>query len=83
MRPEVIGLWPVHGSPRDLDVTRQGMVRNRIYLGDHTEFSIQVPALGDVMVRRPKSDPLALSLQPGDTVELGWRAEQALALGMD
>jgi spermidine/putrescine transport system ATP-binding protein len=83
VRPEVIGLWPVHGGPRDLDVTRQGVVRNRIYLGDHTEFSIQVPALGDVMVRRPKSDPLALGLQPGDTVELGWRAEQALALSTD
>jgi spermidine/putrescine transport system ATP-binding protein len=83
VRPEVIGLWPVHNSPRDLDVARQGVVRNRIYLGDHTEFSIQVPALGDVMVRRPKSDPLALSLQPGDTVELGWHAEQALALGVD
>ena len=77
----MIGLWPVGGAPRDLDIARQGQVRNRIYLGDHTEFSLHVPALGEVMVRRPKSDALALSLQPGDRVELGWRADQALALG--
>jgi len=83
VRPEVIGLWAVGGAPRDLDITRQGQVRNRIYLGDHTEFSVHVPQLGDVMVRRPKSDPLAFNLQPGDAVELGWRGEQALALSTD
>lgn len=83
VRPEVIGLWSVGAGPRDLDITRQGQVRNRIYLGDHTEFSVHVPELGEVMVRRPKSDPLALSLQPGDAVELGWRGDQALALNVD
>ena len=57
-----------------------GQVRNRIYLGDHTEFSVHVPELGELMVRLPKSDPLAMRLQPGDAVEIGWRAEQALAL---
>ncbi len=44
----------------DLDLRRPGQVRNRIYLGDHTEFSVHVPELGDVMVRLPKSDPLAM-----------------------
>jgi spermidine/putrescine transport system ATP-binding protein len=83
VRPEVIGLWATGGAPRDLDLARQGQVRNRIYLGDHTEFSVHVPDFGEVMVRRPKSDPLALSLQPGDAVELGWRGEQALALSAD
>lgn len=83
VRPEVIGLWVIGGAPRDLDIVRQGEVRNRIYLGDHTEFSVHVPALGEVMVRRPKSDPLALSLQPGDTIELGWHGAQALALSAD
>jgi spermidine/putrescine transport system ATP-binding protein len=80
VRPEVIGLWSVGNAPADLDVRRQGQVRNRIYLGDHTEFSLHVPELGELMVRLPKSDPLAMSLQPGDVAEVGWRAEQALAL---
>ena len=83
VRPEVIGLWETGSAPRDLDIARQGQVRNRIYLGDHTEFSVLVPELGEVMVRRPKSDPLALRLQPGDSADLGWRADQVLALGAD
>jgi spermidine/putrescine transport system ATP-binding protein len=80
VRPEVIGLWAIGRGPADLDLRRQGQVRNRIYLGDHTEFSVHVPDLGELMVRLPKSDPLAMSLQPGDMAEIGWRAEQALAL---
>jgi spermidine/putrescine transport system ATP-binding protein len=80
VRPEVIGLWPAGRAASDLDVRRAGQVRNRIYLGDHTEFSVHVPELGELMVRLPKSDPLAMSLQPGDTAEIGWRADQALAL---
>jgi spermidine/putrescine transport system ATP-binding protein len=80
VRPEVIGLWPIGRAPADLDVRRQGRVRNRIYLGDHTEFSLHVPELGELMVRLPKSDPLAMSLQPGDMAEIGWRADKALAL---
>ncbi len=80
VRPEVIGLWPVGRAPTGLDVRRQGQVRNRIYLGDHTEFSVRVPELGELMVRLPKSDALAMRLQPGDVAEIGWRADQALAL---
>ena len=80
VRPEVIGLWPVGRAPNDLELRRQGQVRNRIYLGDHTEFSVHVPELGDLMVRLPKSDPLAMRLQPGDAAEIGWRSDQALVL---
>jgi spermidine/putrescine transport system ATP-binding protein len=80
VRPEVIGLWQAGRAPAALDVSRQGQVRNRIYLGDHTEFSVHVPELGELMVRLPKSDALAMRLQPGDTAEIGWRADQALAL---
>jgi spermidine/putrescine transport system ATP-binding protein len=80
VRPEVIGLWPAGRGSANLDLSRPGQVRNRIYLGDHTEFSVHVPELGDVMVRLPKSDPLAMRLQPGDAAEIGWRAEQALVL---
>ena len=80
VRPEVIGVWPVNRAPADLDLRRPGQVRNRIYLGDHTEFSVQVPELGELMVRLPKSDPLAMRLQPGDAAEIGWRADQALVL---
>jgi spermidine/putrescine transport system ATP-binding protein len=80
VRPEVIGLWTVGRAASGLDLSRPGQVRNRIYLGDHTEFSVHVPELGELMVRLPKSDPLAMRLQPGDAAEIGWRGEQALVL---
>jgi spermidine/putrescine transport system ATP-binding protein len=80
VRPEVIGIWPSGRGPSDLDLRRPGQVRNRIFLGDHTEFSVHVRELGELMVRLPKSDPLAMRLQPGDAAEIGWRAEQALVL---
>ena len=80
VRPEVIGLWPVGRASADLDLRAQGQVRNRIFLGDHTEFSVHVAELGELMVRLPKSDPLAMRLQPGDAAEIGWRGDQALAL---
>ena len=82
VRPEVIGLWQAGRTPTALDVSRQGQVRNRFYLGDHTEFSVHVPELGELMVRLPKSEALAMHLQPGDTAEIGWRADQALALSV-
>jgi spermidine/putrescine transport system ATP-binding protein len=80
VRPEVIGLWAAGAAPANLDLRRSGQVRNRIYLGDHTEFSVFVAEFGELMVRLPKSDPLALQLQPGDAADIGWRAEQTLAL---
>jgi spermidine/putrescine transport system ATP-binding protein len=80
VRPEVIGLWAAGAAPAHLDLRRSGQVRNRIYLGDHTEFSVFVAEFGELMVRLPKSDPLALHLQPGDAADIGWRAEQTLAL---
>ena len=44
-----------------------------------TRRLIIVAARG-LMVRLPKSDPLAMRLQPGDAAEVGWRADQALVL---
>lgn len=80
VRPEVIGLWRPGQAPADLPVKRRATVRNRIYLGDHSEFSVHAGDLGDVLVRLPKSAALATELNPGDEVEMGWRSEQALAL---
>jgi spermidine/putrescine transport system ATP-binding protein len=84
VRPEVVQIW---GGARDvpggLDVALSGRVRNRIYLGDHTEFSVALGALGDVLVRVPKATDGTADLAPGQEVMLGWRADQALALAQD
>lgn len=80
VRPEVVGLWREGRAPGDLSVRRKAIVRNRIYLGDHSEFSLAAEDFGDVLARMPKSSALATELVPGDAVEIGWRSEQALAL---
>jgi len=81
VRPEVIDLWRAGASAEPgTGNIQNGTIRNRIYLGDHTEFGVDVPGFGVMLVRLPKSLAVATELQPGDAVGLGWRDEQALAL---
>jgi len=81
IRPEVIELWrdgetpPAGAQPMEC-----GTIRNRIYLGDHTEFGIETARLGMLLVRLPKASSAATGLQPGDAVALGWNADRALIL---
>jgi spermidine/putrescine transport system ATP-binding protein len=86
VRPEAIRLWP--GSVTDAAVAAGlggpafhlgGTVRNRIYLGDQTEFSIATGASGDILVRTAK-DGAAGDLSPGAAVTLGWRQSSGLSL---
>ncbi len=81
VRPEVIELWRQGSTAAEGMASKQlGIIRNRIYLGDHTEFSLDAQGMGNVLVRLPKSLAVATELQPGDVVEWGWRADRALAL---
>jgi len=81
VRPEVIELWRTGAAaPDGIAAIESGIIRNRIYLGDHTEFSVETSLLGSVLVRLPKSSAAAMELQPGDTVTLGWRPDRALML---
>ena len=83
VRPEVVELWAPE-DPRDrtaYDCVLEGRIQNRIYLGDHTEFSIATAELGPVLARAPKTSAVvAGGLGQGDAVMLGWRAGNALAL---
>jgi spermidine/putrescine transport system ATP-binding protein len=81
IRPEVIELWrPTDAVPADTQLMESGTIRNRIYLGDHTEFGIETVHLGMILVRLPKSSVAAMGLQPGDAVALGWRPDRAMIL---
>jgi spermidine/putrescine transport system ATP-binding protein len=82
VRPEVIGIWPEAASAGGgSDVAVPGRILNRIYLGDQTEFSVASEALGEVLVRAPKtSEAVASGLAPGDSVVIGWRQQAGLAL---
>ena len=86
VRPEAIRLWPGNltvaavaaglGGP---SFHLGGTVRNRIYLGDQTEFSIATGASGDILVRIAK-DGASGDLSPGAAVTLGWRESSGLSL---
>jgi spermidine/putrescine transport system ATP-binding protein len=81
VRPEVIELWPSGAAaPAGMMARDSGVIRNRIYLGDHTEFSVEARSFGHLLVRLPKASVAATSLQPGDAVDLGWSPERALVL---
>ncbi len=82
VRPEVIGLWPASAQVEGTcDIAVPGRILNRIYLGDQTEFSVASEALGEVLVRAPKtSEAVASGLAPGDAVMIGWRQLAGLAL---
>ena len=79
VRPEVIGLYRPGTAPRDLDCQATVQILNRIYLGDHSEFSVRAEGLGDLLVRLPKAVETA-GLEPGAAAVIGWRGSQALAL---
>jgi spermidine/putrescine transport system ATP-binding protein len=79
IRPEVIGLYRPDQVPDDIDCLAEARIQNRIYLGDHSEFSVEAEGLGPLLVRLPKAIDTA-HLEPGSTALVGWRGQQALAL---
>ena len=79
VRPEVIGLYRPGQAPGDLDCRAEVQILNRIYLGDHSEFSVQAEGIGDLLVRLPKGAETS-GLEPGAAASIGWRGHQTLAL---
>lgn len=83
VRPEAIQLWAGKDkAPDGLSVMLEGQVHNRIYLGDQTEFAIDVTGMGTLLVRLPKTASAAEggAFAPGERVHLGWSSRRALAL---
>jgi spermidine/putrescine transport system ATP-binding protein len=79
VRPEVIGLYRPGQAPADLDCRAEVQILNRIYLGDHSEFSVRAEGIGDLLVRLPKAVETS-GLEPGAAATIGWRGHQTLAL---
>ncbi len=86
VRPEVILIRDRSESVADagLDVTAEGRVVNRIYLGEQTEYSVETKELGKILVRAAKTHEAGGGgLDVGDAVVVGWRRDAALALRDD
>ena len=72
---------PAQASGIEADVTVAGQVKNRIFLGEHTEYLIGTEGFGDVLVLSPKFvESRQGSFSPGEAVTIGWKNETALAL---
>ena len=65
----------------DTDVALNGRIKNRIFLGEHTEYLIDADGLGDVLVLSPKHfESASGGFNPGDAIAIGWKNDSALTL---
>ena len=82
VRPELISITACDGGLNiDADVEAQATIKNRIYLGEQTEYLVEADDLGEVLVRAPKhAETQTGGFNPGDKVLIGWQAAAALTL---
>jgi spermidine/putrescine transport system ATP-binding protein len=82
VRPELIFMsLSTDGMPAEADVEASARIKNRIFLGDQTEYLVEAEGFGEVLVRAPKhAEALTGGFNAGDQVVIGWQAASALAL---
>lgn len=82
VRPEVVLIGrPGSEVLAEADVRVPARIKNRIFLGEQTEYLVAAEGLGDVLVMLSKhTETMTGGLATGDAVEIGWRTESALAL---
>jgi len=82
VRPELVRVMPTAGaSGAETDVEAPGRIKNRIFLGEHTEYLVGTRELGDILALVPKHvEASDGGFGPGDEVRIGWRMSAALSL---
>jgi len=83
IRPEmiVLGAHNAKAAELDTDLAVNGRIKNRIFLGEHTEYLVDAEGLGDVLVLSPKHVESAQGgFELGDAIAIGWKNDTALAL---
>ncbi len=82
VRPELISIHPRgHDLPVEAQVRASARVRNRLFLGEQTEYLVEAEGLGEILVRAPKhAEAMTGGFDTGDQVLIGWREAAALAL---
>ena len=69
------------GLPAGLATQVNARVLNRIFLGEHTEYRVHAPELGEIHVLAPrKAEGITGMFEPGDEIAVGWKADAALLL---
>jgi spermidine/putrescine transport system ATP-binding protein len=82
VRPELVQVLALGGgADAGLNVSIEGCVKNRIFLGEHTEYLVETRGFGDVLALVPKHVEISRgSFNPGDEVSIGWHDAAALGL---
>jgi len=80
IRPELVSISE-KGSARASGFETKARIKNRIFLGEHTEYLVEAPGLGEVLVLAPKKEEAGhKGFLPGDDVVVGWEETAALVL---
>lgn len=83
IRPELIMMRTENSNATEMgtDVAMAGRIKNRIFLGEHTEYLVEAEDLGDILVLSPKHiESIHGGFEPGDVIAIGWKNDTALAL---
>jgi len=81
VRPELVHIAQVNGKAVfSADVETPARVKNRIFLGEQTEYLVETEDLGDILVLASKhAEGISGGFSPGDAVTVGWDDASALA----
>jgi len=85
VRPELVHIAAVNGDASlTADLEMSARVKNRIFLGQQTEYLVETEDLGDVLVLASKhAESVSGGFSPGDVVKVGWDHASALAFAED
>jgi len=85
VRPEQLWLARARDNlPANQAFNSQGVVQNRIFLGEHTEYLLQSQTLGDILLLAPRQSELTeLPLETGEVVHVSCGRDAALVLKAD
>ena len=81
VRPELVHIGAANGhAVFSADVETPARVKNRIFLGEQTEYLVETDDLGDILVHASKhAEGISGGFSPGDAVKIGWDDSSALA----
>ena len=85
VRPEQMVLArDVTDLPRDAALTVEAVVRNRIFLGEHTEYLLHADRLGEFLALAPRQSQIGeRPFDVGETAQVAWDRRAALVLGRE
>ena len=81
VRPEIVTLQSSDAKDAGSASQFSGVISNRIFLGEHTEYVVKSDELGEVLVLASRlAESKSGIFETGQTVRLGWAEHEALIL---